>query len=276
MRCGRDDWAMSQKALSTTPTPRSSTASFHRTTTKFAARIESSRRSKRPAPRARPASKWIARWSNCRPITPPNACSRAAKRCGNSSAERRIDPGDRSTSPACGGGRRARQRNRAPERGGWGKSIHSTSASCRGTPTPTLPRKRGRGGALPLPQQINPISTSALMAYPRRGRMARHLEPLAGIGELAAVDLQDGEILGDIISGQKIFAVGREHDRLGQAADLDILGLGHLLAVDLEHRKAAVLVVVEGLLHVRAAQDRGDRDVALRRHGKSLRAVADH
>jgi hypothetical protein len=27
------------------------------------------------------------------------------------------------------------------ERGGWGKSIHSTSAFCGGTPTPTLPRE---------------------------------------------------------------------------------------------------------------------------------------
>src|SRR6202011_6142912 len=36
------------------------------------------------------------------------------------------------TSPACGGGRRA-------ERGGWGKSIHSTSAFCGNTPTLALP-----------------------------------------------------------------------------------------------------------------------------------------
>ncbi len=34
------------------------------------------------------------------------------------------------------------------ERGGWGKSIHSTSAFCGGTPTPTRPRKeRERGRA---------------------------------------------------------------------------------------------------------------------------------
>src|ERR1700732_3523936 len=41
------------------------------------------------------------------------------------------------TSPACGGGRRARQ-----SAAGGGKSVHSASAFCGGTPTPTLPRKR--------------------------------------------------------------------------------------------------------------------------------------
>jgi len=45
----------------------------------------------------------------------------------------------RFTSPACGGGRRAK-------RGGWGKSIPSTSAFCGRTPTPTLPRKRPQAG----------------------------------------------------------------------------------------------------------------------------------
>jgi hypothetical protein len=64
------------------------------------------------------------------------------------------------TSPACGGGRRARQRNCAPERGGWGKrTIHSARAF-RGstpTPTPTLPRKRERerpAGVAPMVPSI--------------------------------------------------------------------------------------------------------------------------
>jgi len=43
------------------------------------------------------------------------------------------------TSPACGGGRRAK-------RGGWGKSLRDLwQQLCGGTPTPTLSRKRERG-----------------------------------------------------------------------------------------------------------------------------------
>src|ERR1700731_1708018 len=98
------------------------------------------------------------------------------------------------------------------------------------------------------------------MSHPRRGRMPWHLEPLAGVGDLAAVDLQDGEILGHIVAGQKILAVRRERDRLGQSADLDVLGLGDLLAVYLQDREAAVLLVEKRLLVVGAAQDRGDRE----------------
>src|SRR5258708_7645629 len=53
-----------------------------------------------------------------------------------------VDPRIYFTSPACGGGRRARQRNCAPERGGWGKSI--LQHTCGGTPTPTLSHTRER------------------------------------------------------------------------------------------------------------------------------------
>src|ERR1700692_2011328 len=106
---------------------------------------------------------------------------------------------------------------------------------------------------------------NTLMAHARRSRMSWHLEALAGVGDLGAVDFQDREILVHVVSGQNIFAVGREHDRLGQSADLDILGLGHLLAVDLQDREAAILVVEKYLLAaVGAAQDRGNRQIALR------------
>src|SRR6202142_2322791 len=103
---------------------------------------------------------------------------------------------------------------------------------------------KGRGAHLPLPRQINLIS-SRLMPHARRSRMSGHLEALAGIGDLGAADFQDREILVDVVSGQQVFAVGREYERLRQAADLDIPDLGHLLAVDLQDREAAVFVVVE-------------------------------
>ena len=43
---------------------------------------------------------------------------------------------------------------------GGGRSILPSNITfCGSAPTPTLPRKRGRGGALPLPPQINPTSS---------------------------------------------------------------------------------------------------------------------
>src|SRR5450755_4963830 len=86
-----------------------------------------------------------------------------------------------------------------------------------------------------------------LMSHPRRGRMAWDLEALAGVGDSGAVDLQDRKILVEVIAGQDVFAIRREYNGLGQSADLDVLGLGDLLAVDLEHRQAAVLFVEVGL-----------------------------
>ena len=38
----------------------------------------------------------------------------------------------------------AREVDALVERGGWGKSAHTTSGVCGGTPTPALPRKRER------------------------------------------------------------------------------------------------------------------------------------
>ncbi|MEY2394527.1 MAG: hypothetical protein QOF94_872, partial [Acidobacteriaceae bacterium] len=75
------------------------------------------------------------------------------------------------TSPACGGGRRARQRNCAPERGGWGKrTIHSASAFRGGTPTPTLPRKRERERTTVVERTLN-----------RRSRTCRSLHRGCGM-----------------------------------------------------------------------------------------------
>jgi hypothetical protein len=48
------------------------------------------------------------------------------------------------------------ERNCAPERGGWGKSI--LQHTCGGTPTPTLSHK-GRKGALSLLLKIGSISS---------------------------------------------------------------------------------------------------------------------
>src|SRR6185312_5248428 len=95
-------------------------------------------------------------------------------------------------------------------------------------------------------------------------RMSRHLEAFAGVGDGSTVDLQDRKILIEEIAGQKIFAVGCERDSLRQTADLDILRLGYLLAVDLQDREAAVSFVEVRLLHIRPAQDGGDRQIPLR------------
>jgi hypothetical protein len=63
--------------------------------------------------------------------------------------------------------------------------------------------------------------------------MSRHLEALAGVGDLSAVDPHDREILVVINSDQNVFAVGGEPGGLGQAADFDVLRFGDLVAVDL-------------------------------------------
>src|SRR5450432_4639215 len=103
-----------------------------------------------------------------------------------------------------------------------------------------------------------------LVAHARRCRMSRHLKTLAGVGDPGAADFQDREILGHVVSGQDVLAIGGEQHSLRQSADLDVLGLGHLLAVDLQDREAAVLLVEKRLLVVGAAQDGGDREIALR------------
>src|SRR5689334_6562077 len=69
-------------------------------------------------------------------------------------------------------------------------------------------------------------------SHPRRGGMSRHLEPLAGVRDVAAINLQDREVLRQVVADKEVLAVGREHCGLGQATDLDVPGLGHFLPVD--------------------------------------------
>src|SRR5262249_22027150 len=102
-----------------------------------------------------------------------------------------------------------------------------------------------------------------MRAHPGGGGMASHLEALAGVGDLGPVDLEDRKVLVEIISHQQIAAVRREHRRLGQAADVELLDLGQLLAVDAQHRDVALVAMEERRLVVGAGEDRGDRDVAL-------------
>ena len=75
----------------------------------------------------------------------------------------------RSTSPACGGGRRARK-----SAAGGGRSILSTSAFCGSTPTPTLPREERERECTSIadPARPNLIKLEALAIdcrwHPRR------------------------------------------------------------------------------------------------------------
>src|SRR5450755_52459 len=55
-------------------------------------------------------------------------------------------------------GRRARQRNCAPERGGWGKSVSTRPARLAEAPPPQPSPASGRGSALP-PLRYHPSST---------------------------------------------------------------------------------------------------------------------
>src|SRR5712671_6419964 len=122
---------------------------------------------------------------------------------------------------------------------------------------------RARPGVPPNRSPVLAIRARAvLVAHARRSWMPRHFKTLAGVGDFGAADFQDREILAHVVSGQYVLAIRGEQDSLGQSADLDILGLGHLLAVDLQDREAAVLLVEKRLLVVGAAQDGGDREIA--------------
>src|SRR5437764_13435785 len=88
---------------------------------------------------------------------------------------------------------------------------------------------RGRPPRLPPSVEAPPsaapqdeVGGFLLLAQPRRGRVARDLEALAGVGDGGAVDPQDREVLRQVIADQQVFAVGREQRRLGQAADVDL------------------------------------------------------
>src|SRR5262249_24554581 len=87
------------------------------------------------------------------------------------------------------------------------------------------------------------VRSGSMRAHPGGGGMASHLEALAGVGDLGPVDLEDRKVLVEIISHQQITAVRREHRRLGQAADVELLDLGQLLAVDAQHRDVALVAV---------------------------------
>src|ERR1700730_17677796 len=69
-------------------------------------------------------------------------------------------------------------------------------------PSPT----RGEG------KRSDPWAASS-MPHARGGRMSRHLKTLAGIGDLAAVDFQDREILVHVIAGENVLAIRRERHR---------------------------------------------------------------
>jgi hypothetical protein len=107
--------------------------------------------------------------------------------------------------------------------------------------------------------------------------MARQLETLAGIGDLRAVNLEDGNILVEIIADQQILSVWREHRPFRQSADLEVANPADLLAVDAQYRDATIAFVKIGILVVGTCQDNGDGNIALGRDGKPLRSITyDH
>src|SRR6516162_3129828 len=106
--------------------------------------------------------------------------------------------------------------------------------------------------------------------------MAGQFEPLPGVGDLGAVDFQDGEILVEVIADKQIFSVGRECRSLRQTAQLNITYLGDFLAIDTQHRSAAVALVEIGAFVVGALQDHRHSHVALRRDGKSFGPIANY
>src|SRR3954462_11437377 len=105
--------------------------------------------------------------------------------------------------------------------------------------------------------------------------MARQLETLASIGDLHAVNLEDGNVLIEIIANQQILSVGREYRPFRQSAHLDVANPADLLAVNAQHSDATIAFVKIRILIVGAGEDDGDCDVALRRYGKPLRPVTD-
>ena len=100
---------------------------------------------------------------------------------------------------------------------------------------------------------------------------------LAGVDQPIAIDAQDRDVLGDEVADVEIAAVVAEDRAFRQAADLDLVGLRDLLAVDPQADDAAVLVVEERALGgVAAAQEQGDGELAGRADRQALGTVADH
>jgi hypothetical protein len=57
------------------------------------------------------------------------------------------------------------------------------------------------------------VRCATLLPHSRRGRMARHLEALAGIADPRAVHFQDRKVLVEEVAGQNILSVRCEPDR---------------------------------------------------------------
>ena len=71
-------------------------------------------------------------------------------------------------------------------------------------------RQVSRGAIMFFQLECQAASFVTLVPHPRRCRMPRHLEALASIDDLAAVDFQDREILVHIIPGQDVLAIRGE------------------------------------------------------------------
>ena len=90
------------------------------------------------------------------------------------------------------------------------------------------------------------------------------------------VDPQNGKVLVEVIADEKVAPVRRECRAFRQTAHFDLLDLRDFLAVNPQHRKKAIAVIVPGGLIVRTRQDDCHRDVSLRADGQAFRPVADH
>src|SRR5258708_7235110 len=108
----------------------------------------------------------------------------------------------------CGRGCPRREASRAGE--GFSPRTQtpypSRTASAPPSPTRGEGKRRQRRGVL--------------MPHARRGRVSRHLEALAGIGDLGAVDFQDREILVHIIPGHAVVSIPRAQQLLQRSATL--------------------------------------------------------
>src|SRR5262249_62150945 len=78
------------------------------------------------------------------------------------------------------------------------------------------------------------------------------------------------------MAAKRVGAVRRNHNRLGQAADLDFLDLCDLLAVDAKDRNTAIAVVIPGIFIVGPTVNGSDCYIALGSEGKPLWCVTDH
>jgi hypothetical protein len=99
----------------------------------------------------------------------------------------------RVTSPACGGGRRARQRNCAPERGGWGNGLSTRTARFAEAPPPQPSPASGRGSSPHLPKHRG-FTSERLLRGAVIGRISpKRLCPSAARHRARAGRREDGE-----------------------------------------------------------------------------------